>query len=79
MKIQVQQLRLTVIAIFSLLSFTAFTQDNHFKIAGQYRVRPEFRNGYKILSADTSKAAFFVAQRARLTLEYKKDNITAYT
>ena len=53
-------------------------QDNAFKISAQYRVRPEFRQGYKTLSADTSRAAFFIAQRARLIFDYKKDNLKMY-
>ena len=79
MKKGIQKLRSTIITILFLYGFSVVAQDNHFKIAGQYRVRPEFRKGYKTLSADTLKAAFFIAQRARLTFEYKKDNITAYT
>ena len=67
------------VAILFFISINAAAQNNYFKIAGQYRVRPEFRKGYKTLSADTSEAAFFVTQRARLTFEYKKDNITTYT
>jgi hypothetical protein len=54
-------------------------QENYFKISGQYRVRPELRHGYKTLASDTSKSAFFIAQRARLIFDFKKDNITAYT
>ena len=49
-----------------------------FKIAAQYRVRPEMRHGYKTLSADTSGAAFFITQRARLTFDYKKENLKTY-
>lgn len=68
--------------MFIPLPFVALlcgAQDNYFKIAGQYRARSEFRHGYKTLASDTSKAAFFVAQRARLSFEYKKDNITVFT
>ena len=61
------------------ITLTTNAQDNYFKISGQYRLRPEYRHGYKTLAADSSKAAFFVAQRARLAFEYRKDNITAYT
>ncbi len=68
--------------MFIVICFTAFTakaQENYFKISGQYRVRPELRKGYKTLAADTSKAAFFIAQRGRLIFDYKKDNITVHT
>ncbi|HEY8689315.1 MAG TPA: alginate export family protein [Chitinophagaceae bacterium] len=70
---------ISCVVILFFYSANATAQNNYFKIAGQYRVRPEFRKGYKTLSTDTSKAAFFVTQRARLTFEYKKDNITTYT
>jgi hypothetical protein len=65
--------------IFLFLFSSAKAQENYFKISAQYRVRPEFRKGYKTLSADTSKAAFFVTQRARLIFDYKKDNLQVYT
>lgn len=54
-------------------------QDAYFKVSGQYRVRPEFRQGYRTLATDSSDAAFFVAQRARLAFEYNKDKINIYT
>lgn len=66
------------IFLFLLLD-TARAQDGYFKISGQYRIRPEFRKGYKTLTTDTSKAAFFIPQRARLILDYKKDNIRMFT
>jgi hypothetical protein len=65
--------------ILCFISITTYAQDNYFKISGQYRVRPEYRHGYKTLAADSSKSALFVGQRARLAFEYRKDNITAYT
>ncbi len=55
------------------------SQQNHFKITQQYRLRPEFRHGYKTLTPDTSHAAFFIAQRARLVFDYKNAGIEAYT
>lgn len=66
------------ILIFFSNIFNAHAQDDHFKIAAQYRVRPEFRHGYKTLAADTSKSAFFILQRTRLVFEYKKENISTY-
>ncbi|MBA2250663.1 MAG: alginate export family protein [Chitinophagaceae bacterium] len=65
--------------IFLFLFSSAKAQENYFKVSAQYRVRPEFRNGYKTLSTDSSKAAFFVTQRARLIFDYKKDNLQVYT
>ncbi|MEO5783395.1 MAG: alginate export family protein [Ginsengibacter sp.] len=80
MKIKIHHIQIAgIIAVICCLQIHATAQDNYFKIAGQYRVRPEFRKGYKTLSTDTLKAAFFIAQRARLIFEYKKNNITAYT
>lgn len=67
------------LAYLLICADSAKAQDNYFKISGQYRVRPEFRKGYKSLTTDTSKAAFFISQRARLILDYKKDNIQMFT
>lgn len=72
--------RVYISTIFLFLSaLAANSQDNYFKISGQYRARPEYRHGYKTLTPDTATAAFFIAQRARLIFDYKKGNITAYT
>lgn len=67
------------IFVLCLYAMVANSQDNYFKISGQYRVRPEYRHGYKTLIPDTANAAFFIAQRARLIFDYKKGNIIAYT
>lgn len=67
-----------VIGLALLFSLTVTAQENYFKISGQYRIRPEFRHGYKALASDTSKAAFFITQRTRLAFDYKKNNITAF-
>ena len=64
---------------FSLYSITGLSQEDSFKISGQYRVRSEYRHGYKTLMTDTVNAAFFIAQRARLIFAYKKNNLTAYS
>ncbi len=66
-------------ALAAICTRRANCQDNYFKISSQFRVRPEFRHGYKTLSPDTSSGAFFISQRARLIFDYKKDNITLYT
>ncbi len=55
------------------------THPDYFKISAQYRVRPEFRQGYRTLSTDTSSGAFFVGQRARIILDYKKGGLSFYT
>lgn len=53
--------------------------DNYIKISGQYRIRPEYRRGYRLLATDTSKDAFFIGQRARLIFDYKKSGISFYS
>lgn len=63
--------------IASIFGMNASAQDA-FKITAQYRLRPEFRHGYKTLYPDTSGAAFFIAQRARIAFDYKKENLKAY-
>ncbi len=55
-----------------------YGQDN-FSIGAQYRVRPEIRNGYKILAADSAHAAFFTGQRTRLLFDYKKEDISFFS
>ena len=64
--------------ILCLYACTVNAQDNHFTISAQYRVRPELRHGYKTLSPDSAQAVFFIAQRARLAFDYKKENLKAY-
>jgi hypothetical protein len=71
-------LNIFVVFVACLTVISANCQDNAFKMTGQYRVRPEFRQGYKTLSADTSRAAFFITQRARLVFDYKKENLKMY-
>lgn len=68
----------SVLILLLLNVISSKAQENYFKISGQYRVRPEFRHGYKTLATDTSKAAFFITQRTRLVFDYKKDNISAF-
>lgn len=54
-------------------------QKDYFKISGQYRVRPEYRNGYRTLSYDTASGESFIGQRTRLIIDYKKNKIAFYT
>ncbi|MBS1537516.1 MAG: alginate export family protein [Bacteroidetes bacterium] len=68
---------LVVLAMFVNGMFIR-AQDN-FSIGTQYRARTEVRNGYKTLSADTANTAFFIGQRTRLLLDYKKDNIACFS
>ncbi len=50
---------------------------DYFKISGQYRVRPEWRKGYRTLTTDSSTDAFFSGQRARLVFDYKKEALSS--
>ena len=69
---------LALIATICLFCITElYSQEEHFTVSGQYRLRPEFRNGYRTLSSDTTTAAFFLAQRARLIFDYQKSGITS--
>lgn len=54
-------------------------QNDYFKISAQCRVRPEYRNGYRTLSYDTSTGESFVGQRTRLIVDYRKNKISIYT
>ncbi len=71
--------KLTAIVMAVIATVSGFAQDNYVKIAAQYRLRPELRNGYRTLVTDTSRPAFFAGQRARLTFDYKQNNIQLYT
>ncbi|KIC94259.1 alginate export family protein [Flavihumibacter solisilvae] len=67
-----------LIAIICLFCHAeSYSQEEHFTISGQYRLRPEFRNGYRTLSSDTTTAAFFLAQRARLIFDYQKSGVAS--
>ena len=45
------------------------------KITGEIRPRAEFRDGFKTLKQDGLEPAFFVEQRSRLGIDFKKDKI----
>lgn len=67
-----------LLVIFSQLPSTAFSQTNSFAVSSQFRLRPEYRHGYKTLMPDTAHAAFFIAHRARLAFEFKSGKVTTY-
>ncbi|MPM17210.1 hypothetical protein SDC9_63598 [bioreactor metagenome] len=48
-------------------------QAQTFELTGEFRFRPEFRNGYKQLPDSNSDAAYFVSQRNRIGLHYTSD------
>ena len=43
----------------------------------EFRPRTELRNGFRQLRTDSSEAAFFTSQRARLNLNFKKEKFSA--
>ncbi|PKP02392.1 MAG: hypothetical protein CVU11_12105 [Bacteroidetes bacterium HGW-Bacteroidetes-6] len=49
-------------------------QAQTFDLKGEFRFRPEFRQGYKQLPDSNSESAYFVAQRNRLGLHYLSDS-----
>ena len=70
-------LNVTIFTILFLSATNSNGQENAFKLSAQYRARSEFRNGYRTLTPDAAKPAFFIAQRARLLLSSKKDKISS--
>jgi len=60
-----------VIAFFVLMSTAMYAQT--FELTGEFRFRPEFRNGYKQLPDSSTEVAGFVLQRNRIGLHYKSD------
>jgi len=48
--------------------------DKKFQIDAEYRMRPEFRDGYAQMRNDTTSAASFISQRTRLSFGYSNSN-----
>jgi|GEM_PF-349176 len=48
--------------------------DKKFQIDAEYRIRPEYREGYQQMRNDTATAATFVGQRTRLNISYSNSN-----
>lgn len=68
------RLYITLLGITMLLaSCDLFAQ---FTITGELRPRAEFRNGFKKLREKDTDPAFFIEQRSRLYLDFKKDKIS---
>jgi len=68
---RITYIALTVFGIF-LAANDLFAQ---FSITGELRPRTEFRNGFKRLKTEGTDPAFFIEQRSRLYVDYKKDKI----
>lgn len=50
-----------------------------FRVGLEFRPRTEFRNGYRQLRNDTTRAAFFTDQRSRLTITYLRPGFMFHT
>jgi hypothetical protein len=60
--------------LFLLLLFTAIPFSfGQFGLTGEYRVRPEYRHGYRSLAYPDQDPAFFISHRARLNLKYEAE------
>lgn len=66
---------ITLIILILLVNSELSAQQSYFKITSSYRIRSEFRQGYRTLFPDSAKHAFFTGQRARITLDYNKDKV----
>ncbi len=68
--------KLLIISIIGLLlCVTEKEVFAQFTITGELRPRTEFRNGFKKLRDKSADPAFFIEQRSRLYINYKKDKI----
>lgn len=63
--------RVIFFIFFAGMSFFSMAQE--FELSGDFRFRPEYRNGYKQLPDSNTEAAGFVAQRNRIGLNYTSE------
>ena len=73
--------KLSVILLGLLLSIPGFAQndenkDNEFSMSAQLRSRAEYRDGYGAPHADGVDPGGFIDDRARLSFDYKRDNLS---
>lgn len=54
-------------------------ENKEFAIGLEFRPRTEYRNGYKQLRTDDSKAAFFTSQRSRLNIDFSQNQFKFHT
>jgi len=54
-------------------------ENKEFAIGLEFRPRTEYRNGYKQLRTDDSKAAFFTSQRSRLNVDFSQNQFKFHT
>lgn len=67
-------MRNLILIILFILSIT-IDISAQLKITGEIRPRFEFRNGYKTISDSSKIPTFFVNQRTRINIQYKKEKI----
>lgn len=69
-----------MIACFLLATMGGYAQEagqtNEFSMTAQIRPRAEYRNGALFPRVAGEKAAFFINNRARLSMEYKRENLS---
>ena len=75
--------KLVIIFFGALLCVPGFAQsdetkgsDNEFTVSGQLRTRAEIREGYGAPHADGADPGAFINDRARLSFEYKRSNLS---
>ncbi len=66
----------TLIFIVGFSLLIGNTLNAQLTLSGQFRPRLEFRNGYRTPTTDAAKAALFVSQRSRLTLDFVNKRVT---
>lgn len=74
-------LRLLIIVILSSASVQSSAQSDStrtFELDLEFRPRFEYRDGYKSLTADTLKPAYFISQRSRLNLNFTQKKFNFY-
>lgn len=74
-------LRILMIAVLSSVSVLSFAQSDStrtFDLDLEFRPRIEYRDGYRTLTADTLKPAYFISQRSRLNLSFSQKRFNFY-
>ena len=74
-------LRLTLIAVMCSASSLLMAQSDStrtFDLDLEFRPRFEYRDGYRTLTADTLKPAYFITQRSRLNLSFSQKRFNFY-
>jgi len=70
----------TIKLLMILLLIGVFTSTIHaqFSLDAELRTRGEANNGYRTLPTENSQTAFFISQRTRLNLSFKKEKFSTY-